>query len=363
MANKRGRKANSKRLKLHARVLLVSIGVLAGTFALGFLGARGGISETSGSTIEQEVARCQAVAQEGRDAVRCVEDSLRRFAKERDISEAQALAKAFYQRGVIPLDACHNMAHLVGELMEGRHGFDAAVESADDFCNWGYLHGVFEGIHREYGWSREELARKGGNLCYGLGENSREETVNCFHGLGHSLTDFDPYDLVGALNACDAAGKGADERRECYGGVFMQIARPDAGSDNKAPFYDPDDPFYPCDLLSGDHRRSCLYEVSQRAIHAGTPFAEVAPLCGQINHIPTQKVCVSQIFGSIAYGPYSMEEKRLYCRSFSKDYTLECFKGVAEFIANNPSDFGTDGVNDFCEDITKEEQTVCRNTE
>lgn len=292
----------------------------------------------------------------GRDENRCVQNVLREIVTDLGTAEAQIALQTLYENGRVNLGRCHIMAHLVGQVTVDQKGIDEALGALDSFCSWGYLHGVFFALQSTQNWTIDIFAAKGGEACRIRGE-SAEFLRNCFHGLGHGLTDFNPKDLITPLKACDKASEDFDYRQQCQAGVFMQLARPNQGV--KPYFYKKEDPFYPCGIVPEEYRWMCYMDVSPRAIHAGVPFPDVVSLCQRISDKRAVGNCMSQIYGSITWGGPDMKTILENCRSLGDAYFNECIEGVIHNLSDIIN-FDKNAPEQFCNLMVGEELAICQ---
>ncbi|MCH7828650.1 hypothetical protein IH982_02130 [Patescibacteria group bacterium] len=292
------------------------------------------------------------------DEDRCLQNVLEEIVTDFGTAEAQVALGTLYEDGRVNLGECHNIAHLVGRVTVVQKGIDEALGALDPFCSWGYLHGVFFALQSTQNWTIDIFAAKGGEACRIQGESETKKFLrNCFHGLGHGLTDFNPKDLIAPLKACDKASEDFEDRQQCQAGVFMQLARPNQGE--KAYFYKEEDPFYPCDITPKEYRWACYIDVSPRAIYADVPFPDVVSLCQRIPDKRAIVNCMSQLYGSITWGGPDMEGRLENCRSLGDAYSKKCIKGVVHTLSN-VINFDKDAPEQFCNVMVGAELAICQ---
>ena len=290
--------------------------------------------------------KCEKDAIEGHNI--CLYETLGEIASTEGISEAQNVLWGLYERNIVELGECHDIAHTIGDIALSTVGVERAFQLGTPMCHWGYVHGIFQKLQRIENLDALALAQKGGRICreFSSSEFTLDNIGTCFHGLGHGLAAFSVKDLITPLRACDEAAEEEEYLRECYAGVFMELARPN--SRGPSYFYKAEDPFYPCDILPDEYLKPCYVEIPQRAIPAGFSFAEILFFCGQVPDRDVASICRNQVYGSIAYGPYDMQERYDRCRTLAPESQKECIEVVAVNLKGNPVDFGQDAVEQFC---------------
>jgi hypothetical protein len=143
----------------------------------------------------------------------CTRSSIEQDAGEgRFASAIQTLLLAESKNG------CHTWGHLVGKLAAGRLTADEAfsLNSAelDVACDFGYLHGVFQGLVA----SGADIQRV---LSLGCPVERDQWWVHeCFHGVGHAFGS-SGISLDRALLECRAIRR---EESACASGVYMEFA-------------------------------------------------------------------------------------------------------------------------------------------
>lgn len=278
------------------------------------------------------------------------------------VIEAQNILDGIRKRGFLDISQCHNVAHALGKAAVRAGSLREALDSSVPSCDWGFVHGAFQAwFLMRGGRNIEDFSRFGGEACRSSSpvESNQIYRERCFHGLGHGLAEYNPKDIYTPLTACDLSSHDDNDKRSCYAGVFMQLARPN--DENLEPFfYRRNEPFYPCNIVAEKYQMACYADVSHRAISEKMPYGEVASLCEKIPGEEIRKNCIAQIYGTIAYSQTSFEQKRDECRGLPDSYPITCFAVVARNLADNPQDFGADAPVRFCEsNLTTNEAEEC----
>ena len=289
----------------------------------------------------------------------CMQKELSNIVLRFGSAQAQTALQFLYDERYVTLGGCHSLGHTISRAAVTQRGFEEAFESLSPLCSWGYLHGLFSELHIVNNWTIDEFVKEGSRLCHSFQAIKPNFLEECLHGLGHGLADFDRNDLISPLQACDETSLALRERRWCQAGVFMELAN--RNSEVPPPrFYKEEDPFYPCDIIPEEYRWTCYVDVAKRAISAGISYPDVLPICGEVPDQEAQKTCKHQVYGSIAYEPYSMKAKREACHSLGEQYFRKCVKGIILTFYQNPVDFGSNAPELFCEQMeTSEDADFC----
>jgi len=137
---------------------------------------------------------------------------------------AMRQAKSFKTNGVV--DACHLIAHHIGETALEKYDFDAgqAFASCEFGCIEGCFHGVMERLVRSTA-DPSAVASAVKNMCDMVRTpNLQKEALlksQCAHGIGHGLVAHGFLPVAQAVSACQGLEGGLFQAR-CRGGVAME---------------------------------------------------------------------------------------------------------------------------------------------
>lgn len=135
---------------------------------------------------------------------------------------------------------CHDVLHRIGQTAYRKYGsFKEATKFQSDYCNSGYIHGVFESYFSSTDnplaglvGECDEYASFGGRLF---------DLWQCRHGVGHGLMYLTGGDLDKSLELCEE-GLGNKGGPSCQNGVYMEVfnlevlAKENRYVDRKNPF-------------------------------------------------------------------------------------------------------------------------------
>jgi hypothetical protein len=187
------------------------------------------------------------------------------------------LAQQREQRGFVR-SACHQLTHRIGRIAGRAEGIDA-VYRGDPLCSAGYYHGVSEGIMEDIGAT--QVRARADTVCAELRARERfsADHYNCAHGMGHGFMGAFASDVFASLEGCDAL-EDRWERKNCYGGVFMENQSA-LGHPERPPDVRPDEPLYPCTAVASRYKAECYNQQPTYAVYVNdSDFGAVFSLCG-----------------------------------------------------------------------------------
>lgn len=228
------------------------------------------------------------------------------------------------------LRRCHDLTHEVGRAAYRKYGdFAEAAQYDDTLCNSGYLHGVMEA----YLSGRADVQESLKGLCASYTGKSFKGW-ECFHGIGHAVMYYTSNDLPRSLELCqqfsDEAGAGA-----CLNGVFMENSAAD-GVEHTSVWIKKDDPFYPCNQLSGGNQGQCYIYVPVVYLQFHkNDYIGAAKVCGSLSGILLD-------YCSFGVGSQVMKENlsnvkfaEWVCGAVPQGTTGWCIEGMIVKIINN----------------------------
>lgn len=192
---------------------------------------------------------------------------------------------------------CHDMLHVIGHAAYEKYGgFKEAIAYNSDFCNSGYIHGLFE----SYFELEDDSLNGVGELCSEYAATRQFDQWQCHHGIGHGFMYLTGGDLPASLQLCSEKLSGADAE-SCQNGVYMEVFNSEVLSKEKE-FVDPENPFATC-TDQADARAHCYL------------------------YVPTYLYQTKQL---------SFEEMFAACSGVAKEYRVHCVSGIgAEAIKRN----------------------------
>jgi plastocyanin len=137
---------------------------------------------------------------------------------------------------------CHDILHNIGKSAYKKYGsFDGAVIYQTEFCNSGYIHGLFEAYFEHETVTPDLLTRQCASYSEG---KSSFYTWQCYHGIGHGLMYHSGGDLDLSITLCQSY---FDEMPEtsCINGAYMEVFDQEILS-KKQTLVDSNNPFAVC---------------------------------------------------------------------------------------------------------------------
>ena len=251
---------------------------------------------------------------------------------------------------------CHDILHEIGRTAYVKYGsFSGATKFQSDFCNSGYIHGVFE----TYFESVEDplTGLKEQCLEYASATGRAFDLWQCYHGSGHGFMYFTGGDLDKSLALCEE-GFGETLGVHCQNGAFMEIFNLEILAKEKD-FVNPDDPFIVCSERKS--KNECYPYIAVYFYHTQkVPFPDIFEKCSKAE-FGYRDLCVFGI-GSEAMkrNMSNPDAVAALCENARLKKDAEsCISGAATMVMLNGGGSDSVGLN-FCEKVSTERQDVCR---
>jgi len=262
---------------------------------------------------------------------------------------------------------CHDLLHEIGTVAFSKYeSFENAAVYQNDFCNSGYIHGVFEAHFTQSGDPLYELGQK----CDSYAEMTGREfdLWQCHHGVGHGFMYMTGGDLTESLQLC-VQNFSLNDVVSCQNGVYMEVfnqenlAHENEYIIDNNPFMTckqqqyslPDcyqyvptylsqavgmefsEMFAECNIISDQiYRGSCIIGIGAEAMKRSmdNPL-EVFSMCEKSNDIDENRICVEGAVSIHMNQTGSYEETNQMCQSTPFD-----IKSICERVtASRKSDF------------------------
>lgn len=221
----------------------------------------------------------------------------------------------------------HKMAHIFGELLYEKIGFDG-VAVCDNVFSFGCYHGFFglaiagsgKGVIKELD---QACIRKWG-----------VKGTGCQHGIGHGLlAQLGPGGLLEALEACSTL----TWKRPiggCSGGVFMEYNYRTMEDPTKVKIreLEPDDPHSPCSSLPAKFLQACYYSQADWWEKVYTAdYAKIGVLCEGLSGPRLREACYQGLGNTIAPSTdFDVEESIVACDKMpTANGRILCRSGVS----------------------------------
>lgn len=267
------------------------------------------------------------------------------------------LAQLSAENDLIKRD-CHPYAHELGRYSFNQIG-DAlkAFSYGQVICASGYYHGVMEGFLTRVRNEQKDLGAEIVNLCDAKSDDTRFMAFQCLHGLGHGLTMYFQGDIMKSLPYCDKL-KTSWDMQSCQGGVFMEniVVKDQPG--HKSLYLRSDEPEYPCNAVSENHKFSCYYLISSWFLQLTSyDYKQAFAMCDGIRS-DFVWVCYQSmgrdISGSTLRDPKRSEE---ICGQGKAGFYTDCIIGVVKDFTNTTAET-SEGAN-FCKIVRSDSKSRC----
>jgi len=176
---------------------------------------------------------------------------------------------------------CHEVLHEIGKEAFYQYGsFGAASVFQSDFCNSGYIHGVFEAHFSVTGdpifgmvEACENYAAVGGRPF---------DLWQCHHGIGHGFMYFTGGDVLAALNLCSETFTLEKATGDCHNGVYMELFNSETLA-KEASYLNVDDPVSICEPMRLS-RGDCYHYLPTYLSQKQLALADIFIVC---DNVPT----------------------------------------------------------------------------
>lgn len=171
---------------------------------------------------------------------------------------------------------CHDILHEIGHTAYEKYGnFSEAATYQSDFCNSGYIHGLFE----SYFQSAEDPLAGLAEQCdmYASARGREFDLWQCHHGIGHGFMYLTGGDLDKSLALC-VQGLGETAGRSCQNGAFMEVFNLEVLA-KESEYIDPTNPFVACATREEAKGDCYLYVPTYLSQTLGMDFAEMFDAC------------------------------------------------------------------------------------
>lgn len=254
---------------------------------------------------------------------------------------------------------CHDILHKIGNIAYTQHEtLGQAMQLKTDFCNSGYIHGLFEAYFESGTNNIHAIA----DICSMYATTgSGFQLWQCYHGVGHGLMYLTDGDLDKSLSLCTDVVKESSVL-DCQNGVFMEVfngeflpheseyvdaqnpfsvcLRYDALKSTcymYAPIYLSENQKMPysdilkvCDQIDSTYRDYCISGVISEATKRNmNHVSEVLSLCSNMNYAGEQEKCASSVIKMYLNQTGSIKAGHALCLSIQEKYSSVCSQIVA----------------------------------
>jgi plastocyanin len=249
---------------------------------------------------------------------------------------------------------CHDMLHEIGHTSYKKYGsFKEAAQFQSDFCNSGYIHGLFE----SYFATTEHPLGGLSDQCKNYAVNRRPfDLWQCYHGIGHGFMYLTGGDLDESLKLCQE-NLPINDVLSCQNGVYMEVfnseilAKEKSFVDSANPFatcstrniakadcymyvpvylsnslnMDFADMFNECKKAESRYVYSCVEGIGSEAIKRNMNRAEkVFDLCVNSGSSKFKDICINGVVGMYMNQSGAYEPGAALCMSAADNVKREC---------------------------------------
>lgn len=256
---------------------------------------------------------------------------------------------------------CHDFLHTIGHTAFDKYGsFKEAVKYQSDFCNSGYIHGLFESHFNSVKDPLKGLSKQCADFSVG---KRKFDLWQCHHGIGHGFMYLTGGDLDESLRLCVDGLQGSDAVSSCQNGVYMEVFNSEILAKEKK-FVDPKNPlltcmsrekskddcylyiptyisqilnkdfkdiFQWCDRVEFGYKNTCIAGIGSEAIKRNmNDLDNIFDLCAQAGSYTKQEACISGVVGMYMNQEGSYTAGNKLCEITPEVYRDICYKTVAE---------------------------------
>lgn len=240
---------------------------------------------------------------------------------------------------------CHDLAHEIGRASYRKYKeLETTTSFQNEFCNSGYLHGVFE----EY-FSENELSTTTVKAMCSEVKNVFE-MWQCNHGIGHGLMYKSGGNLTTALEDCNSLLDSSDATDMCQNAVYMELFNNETLL-NELPFIENQDPFKTCSKMTYEKNDCYLYASTYFVKNYNWSFNKAMDMC-MILDGKAKISCIKGTVGEASRNIYNLKSAFALCDRFEPGKLLtECINMASSIIV-----FQTASIDESiikCEDVGK----------
>ncbi|MEX2514768.1 MAG: hypothetical protein WD335_01405 [Candidatus Paceibacterota bacterium] len=253
---------------------------------------------------------------------------------------------------------CHDILHEVGHTAFDKYGsFDEAIAFQSDFCNSGYIHGLFESYFQTTAEPLSGLAAQ----CNRYAEVGGRpfDLWQCQHGAGHGFMYLTGGDLDESLKLCEE-GFRPSGAGSCRNGVYMEVFNLEILA-KEPDFVDKDDPFRTCSQRDTGKSDCYLYMPTYLSQTGGMELTDVFDACKEAE-LGYESTCIHGVGSeAIKRNMNNIDTVFSLCRQAGSFSNQErCVAGVAGMYMNQSGSFAAG--KEICSQAPKRFREVCDRT-
>ena len=250
---------------------------------------------------------------------------------------------------------CHDFLHVIGRTAYDKYrDFNKAVIYHQDFCNSGYIHGLFESYFRSNKDPFKNLAK----MCEYSTDVRAFDRWQCQHGIGHGLMYYTAGDVGESLYICESA-LSEEATIDCRNGVVMELWNSELLA-KEPDFINKNNPLKTCENMSIAKTECYVYVPVYMHQTLHMDFKSILEVCADIDN-NYRSVCAQGVGSeSLKRNMYDLDSVVSAC-SYADNASDEssCLFGAASMYVNQKASYEA-GL-EFCALIPKTYQEECQN--
>lgn len=253
------------------------------------------------------------------------------------------------------LALCHDILHIIGHTAYGKYGsFKEAVKYQSDFCNSGYIHGLFE----SYFGSTDKPLTGLSEQCSNFATDKRQfDLWQCYHGIGHGFMYLTGGDLDKSLQLCKDGLQRPEDVSSCRNGAYMEVFNKEVLAKERD-FVDSKNPLLTCKSREVNKEDCYLYIPAYLSQTLNMDFVDIFNECNKVES-KYRGVCIGGV-GSEAMKRNMSEPNKVFalCKlAGSNSNQVLCVSGATSMYMNQTGSYVTG--KKMCESIQKPYQNTC----
>ncbi|MEJ0021018.1 MAG: hypothetical protein WDN47_00360 [Candidatus Doudnabacteria bacterium] len=251
------------------------------------------------------------------DLFKPIRDNLKELMKRGGIDGSIQLTDKAFVAGLIPLDECHSLMHLIGHAAYeySNEDFHPIVSKDSNKCVASFQHGV-EAQIVESKVNIMQAVPELKDYCAALRQVL--PGITCYHGAGHGTMRI-THVAAKSLQLCDALAGGPEtDLSDCYRGVFSEYGNMalnydgDTGEYIPTPStvtYDSKHPLLTCQTYAAKYQDACYSQLT-KIVYQGSDIEGTYKNCQDPKYTRSAQLTCTRIISGI----YS--EQTLYKNDF-----------------------------------------------
>ncbi len=275
----------------------------------------------------------------------CYQDLIKNILREKGIGEAFGAVKSLYETDPDFASDCHQFAHLIGEAahLEFKEKGEFEVVPEAYYCGYGFYHGFIIALAS----AGEDISLAQQFCAYvegALGENAQVATLDCYHGIGHGVTDYNSSELVdNSLELCREIAPQKDQFNRCVNGIYHSLGDIYLGRFDEWDEEMKQDPLVLCRRQPVEYQGSCYSAMGYLVMQFfKDDFSAALNYASLISNSEYAKSLIQPMAGYQSYRTISekkYEENLGACVVLDEVLAKACINGLVEGL----SDFGSPG--------------------